>query len=87
MYQRLGGSFRLPGIVRKQVPDMQRQIADRLDFRIFRRGFDNVIQLRQSLSNALVYRNTKLMLEQGALFDGKGVRYLAGRQTDWHLIR
>ena len=29
----------------------------------------------------------QIMLEQGALFDGKGVRYLAGRQTDWHLIR
>jgi hypothetical protein len=27
------------------------------------------------------------MLEQGALFDGTGVRYLAGRQTEWHLIR
>lgn len=29
----------------------------------------------------------QVMLEQGALFDGKGVSYLAGRQTDWHLIR
>jgi hypothetical protein len=29
----------------------------------------------------------QIMLEQGALFDGTGVRYLAGRQTDWHLIR
>lgn len=29
----------------------------------------------------------QIMLEQGALFDGKGVRYLAGRQTEWHLIR
>jgi hypothetical protein len=29
----------------------------------------------------------QIMLEQGALFDGKGVRYLAGRQTQWHLIR
>ena len=29
----------------------------------------------------------QVMLEQGALFDGKQVRYLAGRQTDWHLIR
>ena len=28
----------------------------------------------------------QIMLEQDALFDGKGVRYLAGRQTDWHLI-
>jgi hypothetical protein len=29
----------------------------------------------------------QIMLEQDALFDGKGVRYLAGRQTEWHLIR
>ena len=29
----------------------------------------------------------QIMLEQGALFDGNGVRYLAGRQTQWHLIR
>ena len=29
----------------------------------------------------------QVMLEQGALFDGKGVQYLAGRQTAWHLIR
>ena len=29
----------------------------------------------------------QVMLEQGALFDGKGVQYLAGRQTTWHLIR
>ncbi len=29
----------------------------------------------------------QIMLEQGALFDGKGVRYLAGRQTEWHLVR
>lgn len=32
-------------------------------------------------------QRVQIMLEQGALFDGKGVRYLAGRQTDWHLIR
>lgn len=29
----------------------------------------------------------QVMLEQGALFDGKTVHYLAGRQTQWHLIR
>ena len=29
----------------------------------------------------------QIMLEQGALFDGQGVQYLAGRQTSWHLIR
>ena len=29
----------------------------------------------------------QVMLEQGALFDGKDVRYLAGRQTEWHLVR
>jgi hypothetical protein len=28
-----------------------------------------------------------IMLKQDALFDGKGVRYLVGRQTGWHLIR
>jgi Metallopeptidase family M24 len=32
-------------------------------------------------------QRVQIMLEQGALFDGKGVRYLAGRQTEWHLIR
>ncbi|OUL58023.1 M24 family metallopeptidase [Pseudoalteromonas ulvae] len=29
----------------------------------------------------------QIKLEQDALFDGKNVRYLAGRQTTWHLIR
>lgn len=29
----------------------------------------------------------QIMLEQGALFDGRAVHYLAGRQTEWHLIR
>jgi Xaa-Pro aminopeptidase len=29
----------------------------------------------------------QIMLEQGAAFDGKDVWYLAGRQTEWHLIR
>jgi hypothetical protein len=29
----------------------------------------------------------QIMLEQDALFDGIAVRYLAGRQTEWHLIR
>jgi len=32
-------------------------------------------------------QRVQIMLEQDALFDGQGVRYLAGRQTDWHLIR
>jgi hypothetical protein len=32
-------------------------------------------------------QRVQIMLEQGALFDGQGVRYLAGRQTDWHVIR
>ena len=32
-------------------------------------------------------QRVQIMLEQGALFDGKGVRYLAGRQTEWHVIR
>jgi Metallopeptidase family M24 len=32
-------------------------------------------------------QRVQVMLEQGALYDGKGVRYLAGRQTEWHLIR
>jgi hypothetical protein len=32
-------------------------------------------------------QRVQIMLEQGALFDGKGVQYLAGRQTEWHLIR
>ncbi len=32
-------------------------------------------------------QRVQIMLEQDALFDGKGVRYLAGRQTNWHLIR
>jgi Metallopeptidase family M24 len=29
----------------------------------------------------------QIMLEQDALFDGKTVLYLAGRQTEWHVIR
>jgi hypothetical protein len=28
-----------------------------------------------------------MKLEQSALFDGTSVRYLAGRQTQWHLVR
>ncbi len=32
-------------------------------------------------------QRVQIMLEQDALFDGKAVRYLAGRQTQWHLIR
>lgn len=29
----------------------------------------------------------QIMLEQSALFDGKKVIYLAGRQTEWHFVR
>jgi Xaa-Pro aminopeptidase len=29
----------------------------------------------------------QIKLEQGALFDGERVTYLAGRQTQWHLVR
>jgi hypothetical protein len=32
-------------------------------------------------------QRVQIMLEQDALFDGKGVHYVAGRQTEWHLIR
>ncbi|HEY2684692.1 MAG TPA: M24 family metallopeptidase [Steroidobacteraceae bacterium] len=32
-------------------------------------------------------QRVQIMLEQGALFDGKSVHYLAGRQTEWHLVR
>ncbi len=32
-------------------------------------------------------QRVQIMLEQDALYDGKGVRYIAGRQTEWHLIR
>jgi hypothetical protein len=28
-----------------------------------------------------------MKLEQSALFDGTSVRYLAGRQTQWHMVR
>jgi hypothetical protein len=29
----------------------------------------------------------QIKLEQSALFDGERVLYLAGRQTDWHVVR
>jgi Metallopeptidase family M24 len=29
----------------------------------------------------------QIKLEQSAVFDGKSVRYLAGRQTEWHVVR
>jgi len=29
----------------------------------------------------------QIKLEQSAVFDGKGVRYLAGRQTEWHVVK
>jgi len=32
-------------------------------------------------------QRVQIMLEQGALFDGTSVHYLAGRQTQWHVIR
>jgi hypothetical protein len=32
-------------------------------------------------------QRVQMKLEQGALFDGERVTYLAGRQTRWHLIR
>lgn len=31
--------------------------------------------------------NVQIKLEQSAYFDGKTVIYLAGRQTQWHLVR
>lgn len=31
--------------------------------------------------------NVQIKLEQSAYFDGKEVIYLAGRQTQWHLVR
>lgn len=32
-------------------------------------------------------QNVQVKLEQGALFDGERVIYLAGRQTEWHVVR
>jgi hypothetical protein len=32
-------------------------------------------------------QNVQIKLEQTALFDGQRVEYLAGRQTQWHVIR
>jgi len=32
-------------------------------------------------------QRVQIMLEQDALFNGKDVRYIAGRQTEWHVIR
>ena len=32
-------------------------------------------------------RLVQIKLEQSAVFDGRSVHYLAGRQTEWHLIR
>jgi hypothetical protein len=29
----------------------------------------------------------QIKLEQSTLFDGEQVRYLAGRQTRWHVVR
>jgi hypothetical protein len=51
---------------------------------------DTVYAIEGNVSVALPEwggQRVQIMLEQDALFDGLGVRYLAGRQTDWHLIR
>ena len=32
-------------------------------------------------------QSVQIKLEQSAIFDGKSVRYLAGRQTAWHVVR
>lgn len=32
-------------------------------------------------------QQVQIKLEQSAVFDGKAVRYLAGRQTEWHVVR
>jgi hypothetical protein len=51
---------------------------------------DTVYAIEGNVSVALPEwggQRVQIMLEQDALFDGQGVRYLAGRQTDWHLIR
>lgn len=32
-------------------------------------------------------QNVQVKLEQGALFDGERIIYLAGRQTEWHVVR
>ncbi|MCZ6508210.1 MAG: Xaa-Pro aminopeptidase, partial [Acidobacteria bacterium] len=29
----------------------------------------------------------QIKLEQDAVFDGEGIVYIAGRQTQWHLVR
>ena len=29
----------------------------------------------------------QIKLEQSACFDGESVHYLAGRQTNWHIVR
>jgi hypothetical protein len=29
----------------------------------------------------------QIKLEQSAVFDGDAVQYLAGRQTEWHVVR
>jgi hypothetical protein len=51
---------------------------------------DTVYAIEGNVSVALAEwggQRVQIMLEQDALFDGLGVIYLAGRQTDWHLIR
>jgi hypothetical protein len=51
---------------------------------------DTVYAIEGNVSVALPEwggQRVQIMLEQDALFDGQAVLYLAGRQTEWHLIR
>ena len=32
-------------------------------------------------------QDVQIKLEQSAVYDGEQVLYLAGRQTEWHLVR
>jgi len=32
-------------------------------------------------------QDVQIKLEQSAVYDGDKVHYLAGRQTEWHLVR
>jgi hypothetical protein len=40
-----------------------------------------------STSAGMEGQYVQIKLEQSALFDGKRVTYLAGRQTQWHVVR
>lgn len=51
---------------------------------------DTVYAIEGNVKAAVPEWNGQLVqikLEQSALFDGERVRYLAGRQTEWHLVR